>query len=240
MATRRSSTSAIERIRKHDRRTFETPLPNSGHSAFAELPISQAGPTRGMGRRVNGVVPPRGSRGFTGQGPLLRVGSLARRPLRLPPATIARDESFAPTRSTLGHLLSRHPIVPRLESPWDISNGPANLRKISWIRPRVPTFVDPRDEHALSRASDEGRLPHLFAKRRCVPLHPRCLPSKDPLSGGALFHSLSPTCGVEPAPFQSSRLTAHGRCDGGATTRPSPPRWIVTSGRATHSEERMT
>jgi hypothetical protein len=161
MATRRSSTSAIERIRKHDRRTFETPLPNSGHSAFAELPISQAGPTRGMGRRVNGVVPPRGSRGFTGQGPLVRARSLARRPLRLPPATIARDESFAPTRSTLGHLLSRHPIAPRLESPQHVPNGPANQRRfrrfaparpLSWTR-RTNTRFHAHSMRAASRTS---------------------------------------------------------------------------------------
>jgi hypothetical protein len=48
---------------------------------------------------------------------------------------------------------------------------------ISSTRPRDP----------LARGSEEGRLPHPFAKRRCVPLHPRCLPSKDPPFREAAF-----------------------------------------------------
>jgi len=49
---------------------------------------------------------------------------------------------------------------------------------------------------ACAVASEEGRLPHPFAKRRCVPPHPRCFPSQDfPLRGVPVSHSLYPTCG---------------------------------------------
>jgi len=68
------------------------------------------------------------------------------------------------------------------------SSPPAKpLERIRGVRPRIP---------ACASASGEGRLPHPFAKRRCVPLHPRCFPSQDfPLRGVPVSHSLYPTCG---------------------------------------------
>jgi len=216
---------------------LRNPAFESGRSAFAELPISRAGPARGCdtaqtvpfrrARAEDSRVRGRCSSGFACAIPAPAPSRLdcSRRELRPNPID-SRTPLVAP------------PDAPRLESPQSSSNGPANLRMNSSIRPRAPTFVDMRAGCALSRTPDEGRLPHPFAKRRCVPLHPRCLPSEDPLAGGALFHSLSPTCGVEPAPFQSPRHSAHGRCVGwcgdsafhraGGLT---PSRWVSHSRR---------
>jgi hypothetical protein len=104
--------------------TYETP-PASRAARLAALPISGAGPARGktsgFSRRRSAVREPRihGS-GAVGE----RVGFRRWFPLRLPPTALARDESFAPTRSTLEHLLSHRPMAPRLESPRRCSNGP--------------------------------------------------------------------------------------------------------------------
>jgi hypothetical protein len=73
------------------------------------------------------------------------------------------------------------------------------------------------------RRAEEGRLPHPSAKRRCVPLHPRCLPSKEPPFGGWVYPQLVANLwSMDPAPFQSPRhsnaRTVRGWCDDSAST----------------------
>jgi hypothetical protein len=68
LATRRSSTSAIVTIRKHDRRTSK-PDAHGGRSAFTEpSPAASVRISTGP-RRFPDTIPPKRSRVVTGQGP---------------------------------------------------------------------------------------------------------------------------------------------------------------------------
>jgi hypothetical protein len=74
-------------IRKHDRRTYETP-PSSRAARLSPRSPSRVGSRSVSGTSLSRRRPPIGSRGFTGQGPFERVRRLSPCPLRLPPATI--------------------------------------------------------------------------------------------------------------------------------------------------------
>lgn len=223
MATRRSSTSAIEMIRNHNRRTFET-RPRVGPHGFRRAPhlvdrsrpgelivlATPCGATRRRDDRVSGrrsrIREPR----IHGSGAVVtRETASAAAPLRLPSPRLRvtralpqpdrhPDTSCRTIRSTRGW--SRRELA---------RMGPhlRRFRRCAGTRSRGC-----RPDARFHARPVQGRLPHSFAKRECVPPRPRCLPSKDPPSGRCLVHSLSPTCGVEPAPFQSPRLAAHGRC----------------------------
>jgi len=99
LATRRSSTSAIETICKHDLRTSKPGSP-IGRSTCAELLISRDRSSFRLGRRrfYPMTIQSKGSRGFTGQGPLIALQSM----IALPASSsmIAHCGGFAPTRST--------------------------------------------------------------------------------------------------------------------------------------------
>jgi hypothetical protein len=218
MATRLSSTSAIEMIRKHDRRTYETPPSSSGHSA------SRA-PHLGFGSRSGdwttafaAAVPPIGSRGFTGQGPFERVSRLSPCPLRLlPPRLRVTRASPQPDRHSDTSCRTS-----RLRRGW--SHRDTNRKGLESSIDFVDSPGDP-----LARGSQQGRLPHPFAKRRCVPLHPRCLPSKDQPFRVVPF---STACHqpVEWSP-RLFNLRAWPRTDGATGVRrlgPLPREWIDT------------
>jgi len=107
LATRRSSTSAIETIHKHDLRTSK-PSSLGGRTAFAELLAHRAGPHfDGAAAGCPTSIPSKRSRGFTGQGPFGCATFFrgSRRPP--PPRWLAAEASPQPDR--LEHLMSRHP-----------------------------------------------------------------------------------------------------------------------------------
>jgi hypothetical protein len=227
MATRRSSTSAIENDPQARQRTSETPpssraarlspsSPSRGRVPLGELdvPLSQPSFHR-SGAEVSRV-----------RGRLNECAGSRRTHSGFFPPRFARDGSFAPTRSALGHLLSHPPAASRLESPRYSPKGPRvvdRFRRLAW--------------GPACAGVPAGPPPAPLREKKMRSAAPEVPSSEGPtLSGGALFHSLSPTCGVEPAPFQSPRLAAHGRCDGGAATRPSPREWDWhPRGRARHS-----
>jgi hypothetical protein len=113
LATRRSSTSAIETICKHDLRTSKPDdastsprerfrLRGRGLLDFRRTPPrpwrDRSSFAWGHRRFYTPVIPSNGSRGFTGQGPLDALQSLIALPASS--AMIAHRGGFAPTRST--------------------------------------------------------------------------------------------------------------------------------------------
>lgn len=98
LATRRSSTSAIETICKHDRRTSK-PDDTGGRSTFTELLVLAHRSSFRLGHRrfYTTMIQSKGSRGFTGQGPWIALQSMIALPASS--AMIAHREGFAPTRS---------------------------------------------------------------------------------------------------------------------------------------------
>jgi hypothetical protein len=214
MATRRSSTSAIENDPQARQRTYETP-PSSRAAR-----LSPCSPSRVGSRSVSGtsafaaVVHRSGAEVSRVRGRLNECAGSRRAHSGCLPPRFARGRNFAPTRSAPGHLLSHPPAAPRLESPR--------------YRPKGPRVVDRFRRLAWGPACagvPAGPPPAPLREKKMRSAAPEVPSSEGPtLSGGALFHSLSPTCGVEPAPFQSPRLAAHGRCVGGAATRPFTPR----------------
>jgi len=98
LATRRSSTSAIETICKHDLRTSK-PGDAEGCSTFAELLILRDRSTFRLCHRrsYTTMIQSKGSREFTGQGPLFASQSMIALPASS--AMIAHRGGFAPTRS---------------------------------------------------------------------------------------------------------------------------------------------
>jgi hypothetical protein len=186
------------------------PRPRVGPRGFRRAPHLGSGPARGLGRPLSQPSFHRsGAEVSRVRGRLTSAPAFAV-PTPAPPATIARDESFAPTRSALGHLLSHPPAAPRLESPRYAPKGPRvvdRFRRLAW--------------GPACAGVPAGPPPASLREKKMRSAAPEVPSSEGPtLSGGALFHSLSPTCGVEPAPFQPPLLAAHGRCDGGAATRP--------------------
>jgi hypothetical protein len=191
---------------------LRNPAVESGRAAFAVLPISLRAPRGELDDRVN-------DRRSTAREPRIHGSGAAFSSERArtsfapaSPSTIARDGSFTPTRSTLGHPLLLH-----------ATEGAAGVAatQIEWAgeRRRFRRLAPCACAHARV---GPPRTP-LREKKMCSAA-PEVPSFEGPaLSGGALFHSLSPTCGVELAPFQSSRLTVHGRCNRGCGDSASPP-----------------
>jgi len=160
---------------------LRNPAPNraarlSPSSPFRAGPRAENGATRANGR-LSITREPR----IHASGALSRGGDAFR---RCHPGLSLRDCSrreLHPDPIPLGHLLSRRPATVRWESPPCVPNGPASRRRLF----RQLALGD-----RLRGVTEEGRLPHPFAKRRCVPLHPRCLPSKDPPFGRCPFPQL--------------------------------------------------
>lgn len=113
-ATRRLSTSAIDTIREHNRRMIRAPQNRSvvAHVAAILARMRAAGGSAILSNRF-------ASRGFTGQGPMHR-DAIPMFPA--PPIAIARNGSFAPTRSARAPLVA---ISCRIELE----------RSIRWARP---------------------------------------------------------------------------------------------------------
>jgi hypothetical protein len=238
MATRRSSTSAIETIRKHDRRTNETPPASRAARLSPRSPSRERVPpgdeTSGFSRRRSTVREPRihGS-GAVGE----RVGFRRWFPLRLPPTALARDESFSPTRSTLGHLLSRRSIAPRLESPRRCSNGPHAIEDFVDV-PGDPAFTEPlaiarfrvRPMRAASRTP--SRKENAFRRTRGAFLR------RTALSGGAFSTACHQPVEWCPRLFN---LRAWPRTDGATGVRRLVPATaaggLTPSERAAHSRK---
>jgi hypothetical protein len=177
MATRRSSTSATETIRKHDCGPSK-PRSESGRSAFAELPLPGGSTCEDMGCPAQtGTSHRTGAEDSRVRGPFEErqcLSALLPRPL---------SARLLATRASPRPDPSRTPLV---APPGHTAVGVTALRPERASEPStLISSTRPRDP--LARGSGEGRLPHPFAKRRCVPLHPRCLPSKDPPFREAAF-----------------------------------------------------
>lgn len=105
--------------------------------------------------RVSGAARGPQSRVFLGQGLVLAASS---RSLPEHPRTaMARSGGFAPTRSELGHLMSRWPRPAWLESPYRKNAVRRRTRRIfSWVRPRPLACADCRGRVASLASSRKG------------------------------------------------------------------------------------
>lgn len=105
--------------------------------------------------RVSGAARGPQSRVFLGQGLVLAASS---RSLPEHPRTaMARSGGFAPTRSELGHLMSRWPRPAWLESPYRKNAVRRRTRRIfSWVRPRPLACADCRSRVASLASSRKG------------------------------------------------------------------------------------
>jgi len=144
------------------------PVTPIGRSTCAELLILRDRSSSRLGHRrfYTTKIQSKGSRGFTGQGPWIALQSIDcsagllrddRSSWRLRPNPIGSNTSCRATRVDY----DRSTVIERR----------ARLRNL----PNEFEGFAPGDT-ACALASEEGRLPHPFAKRRCVPLHPRCFP----------------------------------------------------------------
>lgn len=171
-AARRSSTSANETIRKHDHRTIDTRL-RIRRPDFRRF--AARWPVRGsflLHPRLTGAARGPRSRGLSGQGPLMSIRARALLD-RHPPAAMARSGGFAPTRCG-SDTSCRASALP-----------PAGVAGVMHGAPTNPRYFVGSPRPPACAVGREGRLTHLSAKRRCDPLHPRCLPSGDPPFGRA-------------------------------------------------------
>jgi len=180
LATRRSSTSAIETIHKHDLRT---PKPSSfgGRSTFIELLAHGAGPHfDGAAAGFPMTIPSKRSRGFTGQGPLVR-DLLSRGPAGLP----RRDGSLRRLRP---NPIGSNTSCRATRADYDRSTviGIAERAREPSERIRGLAPGDPLARGLPGRAASRTPSRKGDAFRRTRGAFRR----KTPLAGSALVHSL--------------------------------------------------
>lgn len=108
-ATRRSSTSANETIRKHDHRTIDTRPLTRAPTRLSPRRRPLSGPVRGgalLHLRLTGAARGPRSRGLSGQGPF-DVDLRSRAPRQAPSSRDGSQWRLRPNPMWLGHLASR-------------------------------------------------------------------------------------------------------------------------------------
>jgi len=194
VAMRRSSTSAIDRRSASTTGTSDTRLTIRGARlspcSFSLQPIRCARPPpfTEANTEAEPSVPGSGA-AFRGRSFDALAGAFRRDVIAVeasPQPVSARAPPVAsPARATAGVAVARRPDMPA--RPPNEFVGPRRRR--TFARRRVPRL------RLRAHPRIQGRLPHPFAKRRCVPPHPRCFPPRDPSFEGAIIHRLFPICG---------------------------------------------
>lgn len=197
---------------------LRNPTPRSGRSTFIELRILEQVPLEEWSGRVSSHRSAAREPRIHGSGAACRAEG-SRHPLRpLSPRLLVVKGLPQPDR-----LSDTSCRTARSHAGWSHRHAPEWASKPAsfWARRRarepLPRFPD-ASEHL--RAAGQGRLPHPSAKRRCVPPHPRCLPSRDPPCGECRSPQLVTNLWNRARAFSISAPCRARTVRGGAATRP--------------------